>query len=109
MLAFGSHNSPFAHSAELTAGVAIVTAAIGASATVTTSTTSRTNVLIAGLPLVCSALAAAPASPQCASVRLAGGVFIIEPSPGIEVKTVTCAIEPRIGPSRLMPREARLP
>jgi len=28
--AFGSHHSPFAHSAELTPGVAIVTAAIGA-------------------------------------------------------------------------------
>jgi hypothetical protein len=31
-LAFGSHHSPFAHCAELTAGVAIVTAAIGANA-----------------------------------------------------------------------------
>jgi ketosteroid isomerase-like protein len=49
-LAFGSHNSPFAHWAELTAGVAIVTVAIDAAATMTTSARRPTNFLNAGLP-----------------------------------------------------------
>jgi hypothetical protein len=49
-LAFESHQSPFAHSAELTAGVAIVTAAIDANAIMATRTRWRTNALIAGLP-----------------------------------------------------------
>jgi ketosteroid isomerase-like protein len=49
-LALGSQNSPSAHWAELTAGVAIVTAAIDANATITTRTTWPTNFLNAGLP-----------------------------------------------------------
>jgi hypothetical protein len=49
-LAFGSHHSPFAQSAELTAGVAIVMAAIGANAIKTTGTSRLTNILIEGLP-----------------------------------------------------------
>jgi hypothetical protein len=51
-LPVGSHHSPSAQSAELTAGVAIVTVAINADATMTTGTRWRTNVLIAGLPLM---------------------------------------------------------
>ena len=54
--AFGSHHSPFAHCAELTAGVAIVTAAKGANAITTTGRSRRTNVPM-GPPLVCSTLA----------------------------------------------------
>jgi hypothetical protein len=49
-LAFGSHHSPFAQSARLTAGVAIVTAAIGANAITTMGTSRQTIVLIEGLP-----------------------------------------------------------
>jgi hypothetical protein len=52
-LALESQISPFAHSAELTAGVAIVEAAIGANAIMTTGTRRRTNILI-WHPLVCS-------------------------------------------------------
>jgi hypothetical protein len=53
----GSHHSPFAHSAELTVGVAMVTAAIvtnamtiGANAIMTTGPSRRTNVLVGRLP-----------------------------------------------------------
>jgi hypothetical protein len=49
-LPVGSHHSPSAQSAELTAGVAIVTVAINANATMTTGTRWRTNDFIAGLP-----------------------------------------------------------
>jgi hypothetical protein len=50
MFAFGSHHSPFAHSAELTAGVAMVIATIGANAIKTTGISRLTIVLIEGLP-----------------------------------------------------------
>jgi hypothetical protein len=49
-LPVGSHHSPSAQSAELTAGVAIVTAAIEANAIMTTATRWRKHVLTAGLP-----------------------------------------------------------
>jgi hypothetical protein len=61
----GSHHSPSAQSAELTAGVAIVTAAIDAKAIMAMTTRRRMNILIVDLPLVLS---------------------IIEPSPGRRVK-----------------------
>jgi hypothetical protein len=49
-----SHHSPFAQSAKLTAGVAIVAAAIGANAITTTGTSRLTNVLIERLSVECS-------------------------------------------------------
>jgi hypothetical protein len=52
-----SHHSPFAQSAKLTAGVAIVTAAIGANAITTTGTSRLTIVLIESLSVECSTLA----------------------------------------------------
>jgi hypothetical protein len=76
MLAFASHQSPFSHCAELTAGIAIVTAAIDAEATITTDTASRINILIAGPP--------------------PSGVYIIEPSPGREVKAETSTAAARL-------------
>jgi hypothetical protein len=66
MLAFASHHSPFSHCAELTAGIAIVTAAIDPNATVAADNTRRINVLIAASPYV--------------------DICIIEPSRGVEVK-----------------------
>ena len=48
----GPHHSPFAHCAELTAGVAIVTAAIGANAITTTGRSRRTNVPMGASPRV---------------------------------------------------------
>jgi hypothetical protein len=75
-LPVGSHHSPSTQSAELTAGVAIVTAAIEANAIMTTATRWRTDVLTTGLPR---------------------GVCIIEPGPAIEVKPVLLD-EPKPGP-----------
>jgi hypothetical protein len=51
-LPVGSHHWPGSQSAELTAGVTIVTAAIDANVTMTAETRRRTNVLIADLPNV---------------------------------------------------------
>jgi hypothetical protein len=50
MLAFASHHSPFAQSARLTAGIAIVTAAIDPNAAAAADTARVINVFISCLP-----------------------------------------------------------
>ncbi len=58
----GSHHSPPAQSAELTAGVAIVTAAIEANIIMTTATRWRTNVFTTGLPSGVCTIESGPAA-----------------------------------------------